>query len=317
MQDIYEYISRLLFIHECVILPGFGGFITNNKSADINTTNHTFTPPQKDILFNSHLTYNDGLLINYLVKNLNISYSEAELKIEDEVQRIWLELDKNKKITFKGIGVFEYNKDNKLLFTPKNTINYDIKSYGLSSFRFPPLDYQKNTLDIVQLNSLSMKNTKKIKWVAAAIVILAIGVSILFPSSENKEQAGYNFIIDNNSTKLANTVIDSDSNMSNAINKNTNKRTALFYSENNELLKKQKNEGYKFYIIGGSFKNKTNAKQYIQQHKNKEFNMEILNIDNLYRVSLKCFDNKVKALHELRRIRNNEQNDKVWLLSYK
>jgi cell division protein FtsN len=105
--------------------------------------------------------------------------------------------------------------------------------------------------------------------------------------------------------------------MSEVINKNTDKRTALFYTEDVVLPKKQDTKGYKFYIIGGSFKKEVNAKQYIKQYKDKGFDIEILNVDGLYRVSLKSFDSKVKALHELRRIRNEEQNDKVWLLSYK
>ena len=32
-KTISKYISELLFLHDCVIIPQFGGFIGNNKSA--------------------------------------------------------------------------------------------------------------------------------------------------------------------------------------------------------------------------------------------------------------------------------------------
>ena len=35
-KNISEYISELLYTHECVIIPEFGGFVGNRKSAELN-----------------------------------------------------------------------------------------------------------------------------------------------------------------------------------------------------------------------------------------------------------------------------------------
>ena len=56
-------LRELLFVQECVIIPGFGGFLTKYKSADIDYLNYTITPPTKSISFNRQLRNDDGLLV--------------------------------------------------------------------------------------------------------------------------------------------------------------------------------------------------------------------------------------------------------------
>jgi len=76
------YISELLYENDCVIIPGFGGFVGNYSSAKIHPVNHTFYPPSKNILFNSKLTSDDGLLLHSVSIGENISYAEARSKTE-------------------------------------------------------------------------------------------------------------------------------------------------------------------------------------------------------------------------------------------
>ena len=64
------YISELLFLHDCVIIPNFGGFVGNPKSAKLNKITGVLSPPSKQILFNANLKTNDGLLITHISKLL-------------------------------------------------------------------------------------------------------------------------------------------------------------------------------------------------------------------------------------------------------
>ena len=77
MLKFIEYISDLLFLHDCVIIPDFGGFICNYKSAYIDDESGLICPPSKDILFNRNLTHNDGLLVSWIAGKENISYEKA------------------------------------------------------------------------------------------------------------------------------------------------------------------------------------------------------------------------------------------------
>lgn len=325
MQDLNKYVSGLLFIHDCVILPGFGGLVTNYHNAEHNEMSNTFFPPKKDVLFNKNLTYNDGLLINYLAKNLDITYSEAEERIKEEVQKAWLKLDKGQKVSFDGVGSFQYDKNRNMIFTPEDSENFLTDSYGLASFRFPPLSYQKNAREIIPLYKYTHMDEgvkKTLKWAAAAVVVFAVTLATLVPYQQNKntqQTAGYSFdSAGEKPIEAVHSAMINDTNVAEVINKTTDKRLALFYNEETQpSVKKQETEGYKFYIIGGSYKDEINAQENVENFKDKGFDAEVLNVNDLYRVSLCQFDNKVNALHELRRIRNEEQNDNVWLYSQK
>src|SRR5690554_7220130 len=74
---ITTYISDLLYRYECVILPGFGAFLTRNQSARIDEETNSFYPPSKVISFNRQLQANDGLLANYVASVENCSYEIA------------------------------------------------------------------------------------------------------------------------------------------------------------------------------------------------------------------------------------------------
>ena len=50
-KPVSNYISELLFLHDCVILPGFGGFVGNRLSAQLNNNTGGLDLPKKQILF--------------------------------------------------------------------------------------------------------------------------------------------------------------------------------------------------------------------------------------------------------------------------
>ena len=54
-KTISTYISELLFLHDCVIIPQFGGFVEIINQAVLNETTGIITPPSKEILFNLNL----------------------------------------------------------------------------------------------------------------------------------------------------------------------------------------------------------------------------------------------------------------------
>ena len=71
-KTVTNYISELLYSHDCVIVANFGGFVCNKTSAKLDQLTGILSPPNKSILFNSQLKENDGLLINHISKSNNI-----------------------------------------------------------------------------------------------------------------------------------------------------------------------------------------------------------------------------------------------------
>ena len=76
---IAKYINDLLYRYDCVIVPNFGGFITNRIGAKVNPFTNNFYPPTKQISLNAHLKQNDGLLVNYIASVENISFAKPSI----------------------------------------------------------------------------------------------------------------------------------------------------------------------------------------------------------------------------------------------
>lgn len=118
MHKFIEYISDLLFLHDCVIIPDFGGFICNYKSAYIDEESGLICPPSKDILFNRNLTHNDGLLVNWIAGKENISYEKAASQLMLFCEDLKIRLNQRQRIAFGDIGVFFTDRRFNIIFEP-------------------------------------------------------------------------------------------------------------------------------------------------------------------------------------------------------
>jgi len=131
---ITRHIADLLFHHECVIVPGLGGFIKAYSPARIVQTNHEFFPPTGKVAFNAGLFVSDGVLANYIATVENTSYREAVYEIKQ-----WVDINLNSmklgnKVVLEDIGELFLNPSGKIEFSPSMQINFNADSYGLPVF---------------------------------------------------------------------------------------------------------------------------------------------------------------------------------------
>ena len=77
MLRIVTHIERLLLVHDCVIVPKFGGFVLQAVPAVQHMEEHTFRPLRKEIGFNMTLQHNDGLLPESYMQMYAVSYRQA------------------------------------------------------------------------------------------------------------------------------------------------------------------------------------------------------------------------------------------------
>ena len=86
----------------------------------------------KELSFNKNLVKNDGLLINAISSNENISYEGAEQKITNWVRRTNKKLEKQRYIEIKNIGSISLENE-KYIFNPSQNSIFLKSSYGLNS----------------------------------------------------------------------------------------------------------------------------------------------------------------------------------------
>lgn len=180
--DITAFIRELLFGHDCVIIPGFGGFIGNYSPARIDRNSGTFHPPLKQISFNRNLNHNDGLLIGRISEFSGLNYRDARNLVEDFVGDLKRKLEKGERVVFDNIGTFDNNNEGNVVFEPDSTVNYHLDSYGFESFQCLPVegyDVRKRIAKHPQKEPSRHISMRKLLWRAAIVIpLLALMVAV-------------------------------------------------------------------------------------------------------------------------------------------
>jgi len=289
--DITAFIRELLFSHDCVIVPGFGGFIGNYTPARIDKSTSQFFPPVKLISFNRNLNHNDGLLVGRVSEFSKVNYGDARSLVDDYVGSIRKKLEKGEKVVFDHIGSFTNNQEGNIQFEPDRDVNYHLDSYGLDSFQFPPLegyDVRKRIARHIDKAPVKRTSARKIIWRAAVIVpLLAILVALPFATDIFKsrvETSTLNPLVTaefDNNKKAVDEALTIKSPETNSAVPATDEQASVPAEEKHD-----------YFIITGSFRSLGNAETQSAILKQEGFNPEILNAPNgFYRVSAtKCSD---------------------------
>ncbi|MCU0440932.1 MAG: SPOR domain-containing protein [Bacteroidia bacterium] len=135
---IWNHIRDLLMKHDCVIVPGFGGFVCNREPSKIDQVSHVITPPSRKVVFNQNLKTNDGLLIGYIAVKEQLQYSEALIKLNTIVQSFMAQLAEKKQLTIDFFGTFRLNAEANFVFIPDKRNNYLDASFGLMQIQATP-----------------------------------------------------------------------------------------------------------------------------------------------------------------------------------
>ena len=139
MIELAQHIETLLLENDCVIVPGFGGFVAHYSPATHVKEENIFLPPTRTIGFNPQLKLNDGVLVQSYMSAYDTSFADASRIVEKEVNEFIGLLHEEGKAHLDNIGEIHYNIYGNYEFVP-----YDYKIttpslYGLDSFEMPEL----------------------------------------------------------------------------------------------------------------------------------------------------------------------------------
>lgn len=309
------YIEELLYRYNCVVVPDFGAFLAQMKSAVIHEPTNTFYPPTKIISFNEQLSSNDGLLVSYMASAEKTSY-EAMLGRVLQFAGEWKkQLRSGERITMANIGELWLNREGKIQFQPSNKVNYLTSSFGLSSFVSIPVTREVLKESVVELEEkipfiITPEERKKgnfrpyLKYAAILLVALSTGLT------------GYRLYSDTVSNQQ---LAQEDAQV--LVTKNIQEAT-FFNSAPMELpalkLEVTKKAIGKHHIIAGAFRIRENADKKVRQLRRRGFNATYLGMNayGLHQVTYESFNEPKEALEYLRKIKRTVSAD-AWLLSVK
>ena len=189
------YIAQLLYRYQCVTVPGFGAFLTEIQSAQLNESSNSFSPPKKRIAFNANVKNNDGLLANHIALAEKTSYDYVLSAIQHEVFNWKKALEDNNILAIKNVGDIRLNGDKNMIFTPYDQANYLTSSFGLAPFVSPIVKreiFEKEIEAIVDTTTIKMfpEETKAsnpyLKYAAIFVIGLGIAGGIGYPMYQNQ-----------------------------------------------------------------------------------------------------------------------------------
>lgn len=188
-------IVELLFHHDYVVLPGFGGFVANYRSARLNRKSYLIHPPSKHVAFNPNLKQNDGLLATHMANVTGLNHRQATEQLQEIIATYRSTLTAEGRLVLNQLGVFFYDQDRNLQFIPDEHMNFLQSSFGLPVIQLKPIEQQvSNTESSIDTPVIQMppQDTSTWKVVAAvAIPLIAIGSWIL--SARAHQPGGIDF----------------------------------------------------------------------------------------------------------------------------
>lgn len=136
--DIPAHIEKLLYLHDSLVIPGFGGFTATRTPATTDYVGGTVNPPSKTLVFSENLMVDDGLLTADIADAHGISLEDAGRSVEEFVEKMKALLDQREIVTLPGVGRLYKNYVQKIQFLPDAT-NFNSAAYGLPPLQFSPI----------------------------------------------------------------------------------------------------------------------------------------------------------------------------------
>ncbi len=315
------YISELLYRYNCVMVPGLGAFLTQMKSAVINTSTNSFYPPSKIISFNEQVVTNDGLLVSHIASVENLSYEETLTQVLESVADWKGKLKQKEHINIADIGELWLNNNDKIQFQPVYGVNYLTSSFGMSSFVAAPVTREvlKSEVEAIEEKTPFVFTPEKRKEFSirpylkyAAIFLLAASASLSALQFYNQNAGGNDIVQEQAQEQVIKRI-----------------QEATFFdleplelpSISLDVLTTSKQEIANLrvhHIIAGAFRFRKNADKKIRQLKRRGYNASYIgtNRHGLHMVNYDSYTDVDEALNALRSIKVKDSRD-AWLLSSK
>lgn len=306
-----KYIAELLHYHDCVIVPGLGGFVANHKSAALSLEQHLFHPPVKEIGFNRSLWHHDGLLINHVAKEASLTYAEASVIVADFVKSVRERVKNMEVVDLGDVGSLRGDAIGNIIFMPNESSSFLPSAFGLSSFRFEPLDYRHVAKIESQLKVPGIMMNRS-PWYYRGVAAMLAGF-LMLSTFELKmpevDQANISSaLISSVATQPGYGMIEESA------------RRADFVPKSDTLLAKESLSDVidaPHHIIAASFKEAGPAAEAAARFVSEGFTDAHVVSDNAgrHRIAIQSFQNKQEALSVMNQLRKQSRFSTVWVHS--
>jgi hypothetical protein len=127
----------LLHDHDCLVIPGLGGFLAHPVAAKFDPDKGEWIPPGRDVVFNPKLTVRDGLLEQEIRRATGCSTDAATQLIDLEVKALMNRAHSGSHTELPGLGRLFLQPDGQLGFAPEPRLGERYAAPGLGRIPWP------------------------------------------------------------------------------------------------------------------------------------------------------------------------------------
>ncbi|AUD02975.1 HU domain-containing protein [Spirosoma pollinicola] len=133
MAAVKDYLKKLLYQYDCVVVPELGAFLTHYQPAAFTESSGLYLPPRKRVAFNEALRFDDGILANYIMLHEPVNREGAQKHISQFVTELRRKIETDGRFEVDNIGTFTHNDEGRLQFDPSLRHNFFGEAYGMSA----------------------------------------------------------------------------------------------------------------------------------------------------------------------------------------
>lgn len=208
---LIAHLEHTLMLNQCVVIPGFGGFVMQTIPAQFDRQKHLAYPPRQQLLFNIQLNHRDGLLEESYARTYGVSLRKARIMLDDDITAMRHDLVDKRSFSLGLLGEIKLNTGGQVLFIPsihENSI-LSAAAYGLTPASMSLRQDRHTTVQqsTAQVKSLIHKPSytpedkfvhlsisKRFLNVAAAVILLLLSLLPInrIGSSNSQGKSSYN-----------------------------------------------------------------------------------------------------------------------------
>jgi hypothetical protein len=182
MSFIDAHLHRLILDHDCLVIPGLGGFVCSERPARFDEAASELIPPRRAIQFNERLLHNDGVLAHAVSIAESMPYAQALEAIELEAESLRSRLRTEKTVSIRLVGRLFVGTNGATQFLSEPELERLLDGFGLQPI---PLRLVSRQSDPIVLPISTSTRWPRIA-AAIAIPLMAGGLWWFSGSSESE-----------------------------------------------------------------------------------------------------------------------------------
>lgn len=184
MTRIESHLPRLILEHDCLVIPGLGGFVCSKLQAQYDEGASEMIPPRRAIQFNERLLHNDGVLAHAVVVAEGLPYAQALETIEGEAARLRAELKEHQAVVLANVGRLYVGTNGVTQFMAEPELERLLEGFGLQRVPLRLVKAEQIDPPVIPISSAA-------RWprIAAAIAIPLMAGSMWWYSGQDDSEA--------------------------------------------------------------------------------------------------------------------------------